>query len=137
MKLLSLTIIGMLMGSSAFAVEKEIASCQINRSVSLGIVTNTDDESGATELKLIGSHFASDETVEVATAQPGAYGLVRYGKNLVLLINQGRSGYAMIDIKDGKDGKPATGKMDINLFNPAAEGFNTNGIMKSVICTIH
>jgi hypothetical protein len=116
--------------ANAFAASS-VYECLINRSYSVQLMLNHDDNSVTVNSKLWNA-----EAEEVFTSENSH--IVNHGKVLVAVVDAGRSGYALFRLEPAEIYIPETnfriqGNVDINFFSPAAKGINTNG-MKNVAC---
>ena len=116
--------------ANAFAASS-VYECMINRSYSVQLVLNHDDNSVTVNSKLWN---ADAEEVFISSRS----NVVNYGNALIVLLDAGRSGYALFRLNPAEVTIPETdykiqGMVDINLFFEAAKTINTNG-MKKVAC---
>ena len=115
---------------NAFAAST-VYECMINRSYSVQLVLNNDDNSVTVNSKLW-----NKDAEEVFSSSRSH--IVHYGNVVVALLDAGRSGYALFRLNPADVTIPETdykiqGMVDINLFFPAAKTINTSGL-KQVPC---
>ena len=121
----------LVLGTANVFAASSVYECMLNRSYSVQLVLNHDDNSVTVNSKLWNT-----DAEEVFTSSRSS--IVNYGNALIVLLDAGRSGYALFRLNQADVTIPESdykiqGLVDINLFFEAAKSINTNG-MKTVPC---
>ena len=132
MKNVLFTLVLVLGTANVFAASS-VYECMINRSYSVQLVLNHDDNNVT-----VNSKMWNTEAREVFTSSRSS--IVNYGNALIVLLDAGRSGYALFrlnqaDVTIPESNYKIQGLVDINLFFEAAKSINTNGV-KTVPCRV-
>ncbi len=123
----------LVLGTANVFAASSVYECMLNRSYSVQLVLNHDDNSVTVNSKLWNT-----DAEEVFTSSRSS--IVNYGNALIVLLDAGRSGYALFrlnqaDVTIPESNYKIQGLVDINLFFEAAKSINTNGV-KTVPCRV-
>ena len=123
----------LVLGTANVFAASTVYECMINRSYSVQLVLNHDDNNVT-----VNSKMWNTEAREVFTSSRSS--IVNYGNALIVLLDAGRSGYALFrlnqaDVTIPESNYKIQGLVDINLFFEAAKSINTNGV-KTVPCRV-
>ena len=123
----------LVLGTANVFAASTVYECMLNRSYSVQLVLNHDDNSVTVNSKLWNT-----DAEEVFTSSRSS--IVNYGNALIVLLDAGRSGYALFrlnqaDVTIPESNYKIQGLVDINLFFEAAKSINTNGV-KTVPCRV-